>query len=132
MIKPTGITFSNWTGDCANGSQRAPIYVNCPSTEPCTNITLENISIWTDADDEEYYKCVNAYGKGYCLRDSAAHTAYNTSTITVTAAPTGYSAPYMPSDLSSGLGITTSIAIPTVPTTFFPGATPATPRAYGA
>jgi rhamnogalacturonan hydrolase len=42
----------------------------------------------------------------------------------------GYSAATMPSDLPSGLGITTSIAIPTVPTTFFPGATPATKRAY--
>jgi hypothetical protein len=32
----------------------------------------------------------------------------------------------MPGEISSGLGLTVSIAIPTVPTTFYPGATPAT------
>lgn len=37
----------------------------------------------------------------------------------------------MPGQLSAGLGITTPIAIPTVPNSFYPGATPATPRVYG-
>ena len=91
---------------------------------------LKDIDIWTDTGSVEYYKCANAYGEGYCLRDSATHAAYNTSTVTITTPPTSYSAPYMPSDITSGLGVTTSIAIPTVPTTFFPGATPATARAY--
>jgi len=124
------ITFSNWTGDCVNGSQRAPIYVDCPAGEPCTDIVLKDINIWTEAGNTEYYKCANAYGSGYCLRNGTTHTAYNTTTVTVTTPPTDYAAPYMPSDLSSGLGVTTSIAVPTVPTTFFPGATPATRRAY--
>jgi rhamnogalacturonan hydrolase len=36
----------------------------------------------------------------------------------------------MPGQLSSGLGLKSSIPIPTIPTTFFPGATPATALAY--
>ena len=124
------ITFDNWTGDCANGVQRAPLYVDCPSTNPCTNIAVEDFAMWTDAGSQEYYKCANAWGNGYCLKAGSAHTSYATVTSTVTAAPSGYSASTMPSDLKSGLGISTSIAIPTVPTTFFPGATPKTKRAY--
>lgn len=125
------ITFTNWTGDCANGSERAPINVICPSGNPCTNLVIDDFRMWTDSGSYEYYKCADAWGSGYCLKGGSAHTAYGTVTSTVTSAPSGYVAPYMPSDLSSGLGITTSIPIPTVPTTFFPGATPTTARAYG-
>ncbi|KXL47932.1 glycoside hydrolase family 28 protein [Acidomyces richmondensis BFW] len=123
------ITFSNWTGDCADGTERAPIFVDCPSTQPCTNINLQDISIWTDSGTEEFYKCENAWGEGYCVRSGSNPTAYS-STITVTATPTGWEAPYMPSDLSTGFATNASIPIPTVPTTFFPGQTPATARAY--
>lgn len=127
----TGITFSNWKGDCANGATRAPLYVLCPSTNPCTGITISDFAMWTDSGSTEYYKCADAWGSGYCLKGGSAHTSYGTTTSTVTAAPSGYSAAKMPNDLASGLGITTSIAIPTVPSSFYPGATPATARVYG-
>lgn len=123
------IYFDNWKGDCANGAQRAPLYVLCPSTNPCTNIQISDFAMWTDAGSTEYYKCADAWGSGYCLKGGTAHTKYGTVTSTVTAAPSGYSAPTMPSDLNSGLGITTSIAIPTVPTSFYPGATPISKKA---
>ncbi|KAJ5620186.1 extracellular rhamnogalacturonase [Penicillium lagena] len=124
------ITFSNWTGTCANGAQRAPLYVLCPSTQPCTNIVIEDFAMWTESGSTEYYKCADAWGSGYCLHGGSEHTEYGTVTSTFTSAPSGYSAPTMPGQLTAGLGITTSIAIPTVPTTFFPGATPATARVY--
>jgi len=38
---------------------------------------------------------------------------------------TGYSAAKMPNDLSTGFALTASIPIPAIPTTFYPGATPA-------
>ena len=72
----------------------------------------------------------DAYGEGYCLNTGTPHPQNVTTTSTITAAPTGYQAPYMPSDIHSGLGINSSIAIPTVPTTFFPDVTPATSRLY--
>jgi hypothetical protein len=37
----------------------------------------------------------------------------------------GYSAARMPNDLAAGFAITASIPIPPIPTTFFPGASPA-------
>ncbi|EED17175.1 extracellular rhamnogalacturonase, putative [Talaromyces stipitatus ATCC 10500] len=125
------ITFNNWKGTCANGAQRPPLYILCPSTNPCTNINIENFNMWTESGNTEYYKCADAWGSGYCLHGGTQHTKYGTVTSTVTAAPPGYSAPTMPGQLNAGLGITTSIAIPTVPNSFFPGATPATRRVYG-
>lgn len=126
------ITFSNWKGDCANGAQRAPLYVDCPASNPCTNITIEDFAMWTDSGSEEYYKCTNDIDShGYCLNSGTNFTPNSTVTSTVTAAPSGYTAPYMPSDLTTGFATTASIPIPTVPTTFFPGVTPATARAYG-
>lgn len=87
--------------------------------------------MWTESGSVEYYKCADAWGQGYCLRGGSGHTEYGTLTSTVTAAPSGYSAPTMPGQLSTGFGLSTSIPVPTVPSTFFPGATPATPRVYG-
>ncbi|KAJ5692869.1 hypothetical protein N7462_002292 [Penicillium macrosclerotiorum] len=125
------ITFSNWKGTCANGATRPPLYVLCPSTQPCTNIVIEDFAMWTESGSTEYYKCADAWGSGYCLHSGSAHTEYGTVTSTLTSAPSGYSATTMPGQLTAGLGITTSISIPTVPNTFFPGATPATARVYG-
>ena len=125
------ITFNNWKGTCANGATRPPLYVLCPSTQPCTNIVIENFAMWTESGSTEYYKCADAWGSGYCLHGGSAHTEYGTVTSTLTAAPSGYSATTMPGQLTAGFGLSTSIPIPTVPNTFFPGATPATARVYG-
>ena len=54
------ITFSNWKGTCSNGASRAPINVICPSGGPCTDITIEDFSMWTEAGSYELYKCENA------------------------------------------------------------------------
>jgi hypothetical protein len=40
----------------------------------------------------------------------------------------GYTAATMAADLSAGVGLSVSIAIPTVPTSFYPGATPVKAR----
>ncbi len=77
------------------------------------------------------YICRSAYGSGYCLKSGSSHTSYAATTSTVSSAPAGYSAPTMAGDLSAGLGLTVSIAIPTIPSSFFPGATPATKLCNG-
>ncbi len=79
----------------------------------------------------EKYICRSAYGSGYCLKSGSSYSSYAATTSTVSAAPAGYSAPTMAGDLSAGLGLTVSIAIPTIPTTFYPGATPATKLCNG-
>jgi rhamnogalacturonan hydrolase len=127
----TGITFTNWQGDIVE-AQRASIQVICADLAPCTDLTLTDILMWTDTDSAMHYLCESAYGTGYCLRSgSGSEVTSYTSTTTVSSAPTGWNGPTMPNELQSGLGISVSIAIPTIPTTFFPGATPLTPLLNG-
>ncbi|ORY57786.1 RGase A [Pseudomassariella vexata] len=123
-VQYTGLTFKDWKGTCANGAQRGPIQILCPSAVACTSITLQNVDLWTDSGNGVTWKCENAFGSGGCLRSGDGSSSYSSTTTLVTA-PTAYSAPKMPNDLGSGFGLTASIPIPAVPTTFFPGATPA-------
>ncbi|CZR61350.1 probable rhamnogalacturonase A precursor [Phialocephala subalpina] len=116
------LTFDHWHGTCADGETRAPIQVLCPSEVPCYDITIESFYIWTETGSEELYKCSNAYGSGPCLNAGSSYTTY-TTTYTVTTA-SDYSYTTMAGELSSGLGITASIAIPTIPSSFFPSITP--------
>jgi rhamnogalacturonan hydrolase len=121
----TNITFTNWHGGEADGSQRAPIRIVCPDAVPCTDITISDWALWTESGDEQLYECESAYGDGFCLQDSDSDvTSYAKITSTATAAPSGYSASTMAADLSDSFGTTASIPIPTIPTSFFPGQTP--------
>jgi rhamnogalacturonan hydrolase len=82
----TDITFSGFYGDVDTGIQRPPIYFNCPAEVPCTDLTVEDVAIWTDEGDYILYECINAFGDGYCLVDSDDTYDYSTVT-TVTATP---------------------------------------------
>jgi len=118
------LTFSDWKGTATNGATRAPVQALCPSLVPCYDITISDFNVWTEAGSKVLQKCSNAYGTGACLNTGSSYTAYVTTTKTITTV-TGYSATTMPGEITAGLGITTSIAIPAVPTSFFPGAKPA-------
>jgi rhamnogalacturonan hydrolase len=86
-VSYTDVTFSGFYGDVETGIQRPPIYLNCPAEVPCTDITVVDVSIWTDEGDYILYECINAFGDGYCLKSDADDTTdYNTVT-TVTATP---------------------------------------------
>jgi len=117
------LTFNHWHGTCLNGGTRAPIQALCPAGAPCYDITIENYYIWTEAGSEVLYKCENAYGSGGCLNTGSSHTAYAVTTKTVTSVAS-YTPTTMPGELTAGYGLTTSIPIPAVPTTFFPGLAP--------
>ena len=86
-ITYSDITFDNWKGTCANGLSRAPMNVICPSGNPCTDITISDFAMWTEAGSSEYYKCQNAYGKGGCLHTGSSHTSYAIATSTIKSAP---------------------------------------------
>ncbi|QKX61550.1 uncharacterized protein TRUGW13939_08702 [Talaromyces rugulosus] len=120
----TNITFTNWHGGEADGSQRAPIRVICPDAVPCTDITISDWALWTESGEEQLYVCQSAYGDGFCLSSDSDVTSYAATTSTATAAPSGYSAATMAADLADSFGTTASIPIPTIPTSFFPGQTP--------
>lgn len=115
--------LQNWTGTETDGAERGPIRIRCADKVPCTGIDITDFNMWTEEGDYQYYSCESAYGSGYCLQDGSGDSAYTTTT-TVSAAPTGYSAASMAEDLSTDFGTTVSIPIPTLPASFFPGKAP--------
>ena len=120
----TNLTFSNWKGTEEDGAQRGPIKIQCPDAAPCTDITVEDFAMWTESGNEQTYICRSAYGSGYCLQSGSADDASYSTTLTATSTPSAYAAPRMPNDLSTAFGTDSAIPIPTIPTSFFPGATP--------
>lgn len=120
----SNITISNWKGTESNGLQRGPIKVLCPAGNPCYDLTIEDFAMWTESGDSQTYTCSNAYGEGFCLASGNDYVAYTATPTTVTVAPSGYSAATMAADLTAAFGTASSIPIPTIPTTFFPGVTP--------
>ncbi|KAJ6032902.1 uncharacterized protein N7446_008805 [Penicillium canescens] len=122
-VQLTNVTVKNWKGTEANGAQRGPVKVKCAAKVPCKDVTIEDFAMWTESGSYQVNTCESAYGSGECLKDSEDYTSY-TTTVTVKSAPTGYSAATMASDLKEAFGTASSIPIPAIPTSFYPGATP--------
>lgn len=122
-VQLSNITFKNWKGTEANGASRGPVKVVCADGAPCTDITISDFAMWTEAGSKQWYSCRSAYGTGFCLKKGTA-ASYAATTSTQTAAPTGYSAASMAGDLKMDFGTTVSIPIPTLPTSYYPGKTP--------
>ncbi|KKY37096.1 putative glycoside hydrolase family 28 protein [Diaporthe ampelina] len=120
-VQLTNMTFSNWKGTCASGTQRGPIQFKCDPDTPCRDMAVKDFAMWTDSGSKVNYICQNAFGSGGCLKGSGS--SY-TTTAAVASAPTGYKAATMPGDLKTGFGFTVEIPVPTMPSSFFPGATP--------
>ncbi|KAH8887671.1 rhamnogalacturonase [Thozetella sp. PMI_491] len=116
------LNFTNWKGSCSDGNRRGPISVVCPDGTPCHGININDFAVWTESGSRVLYKCANAFGAGGCLRNGAA-SSYPVSTMTVAATPAGWAAPTMAADLTT-LPLSSSIEIPAIPTSFYPGATP--------
>lgn len=119
-IAYSNITFSGWSGSCEDGTERGPVKINCPAETVCTDITVEDFSVWTDSGDSVLYGCQNAYGTGACLQsgDSGDYT----TTQTITTGTASYST--MDNELSTGYDISSSIPIPSMPASFYPGRQP--------
>ncbi|OJJ08632.1 hypothetical protein ASPVEDRAFT_57663 [Aspergillus versicolor CBS 583.65] len=122
-VELNNVTVRNWKGTEADGGQRGPIKVVCASGAPCTEVTIEDFAMWTESGDEQTYRCENAFGEGFCLQEGDGSSGY-TTTQTASTAPSGFPAPRMPNDLDSAFGTDSEIPIPTIPTSFYPGATP--------
>ncbi|KAF6802563.1 rhamnogalacturonase A precursor [Colletotrichum sojae] len=119
-VEYKNLTFANWKGTAANGAQRGAVVALCAAAVPCENIDVSGINIWTETGSSMVDKCENAFGKGHCLRSGSGKYTSTATTKTVA----GYQATTMPGLVTAGLGITASIPIPPVPTTFFPGQKP--------
>ncbi|ORY58759.1 pectin lyase fold/virulence factor [Pseudomassariella vexata] len=121
-IQYSNVSFRGWRGTCSDGTERGPVKVLCPAGMPCTDISIDDFHVWTESGDEVYHACYNAYGSGSCLEDGDATTTY-TSTVTLTT-ETSYSYATMADELTTGLGLSAPIAVPTMPASFFPGLAP--------
>ncbi|KAJ4396094.1 hypothetical protein N0V93_000311 [Gnomoniopsis smithogilvyi] len=122
-ISYSNITFSSWTGTAEDGIQRGPVKIDCPAAVPCTDITVEDFSVWTDTDDDEVlYVCQNAYGDGACLVSGDSTGTYTTTQTVTTSGD--YSYQTMENELTTGYDISSSIPIPTMPASFYPGKAP--------
>ncbi|POS68797.1 murein transglycosylase [Diaporthe helianthi] len=113
----------NWHGYNSD-SRRPTIRLQCDDSVPCTDLTVDNVNLWTsDGSKQVTWVCQSAYGKGACLRNSGS-ASYAASYTTIKTAP-AYSASKMPNDLKSAFPSTAAFTIPPVPTTFYPGKAPA-------
>jgi rhamnogalacturonan hydrolase len=97
--------ISSFLGSVANGVQRPPLYLVANDLTFATNVTVEEFTIWTEANDYVVNKIQNVFGTGddsYGDNDGIATlvagetpTPY-TSTYTVTASPTNWVEPASP------------------------------------
>lgn len=122
-VQLSNLTFTNWKGTLANGAQRGPVKVACADTAPCNDITISDLAMWTETGTKQIYSCRSGYGKGFCLKSSTG-AGYAATTSTQTAKPTGYEAATMKEDLKTAFGTASSIPIPTMPASFYPGVPP--------
>lgn len=119
------ITAEGWHGTTTDGTKRAPVRLLCPSAAPCYGLDIEDFGVGSAADTTELYVCQNAYGEGACLVSAASGstpTATYTTTQTITPSNTAYTS--MDNELSTGFDISSSIPIPTLPASFYPGVAP--------
>lgn len=130
-VQLSNIKISNWTGTEADGAERGPVKVICADGAPCTGVDIEDFDMWTETGDSQFYECESAYTNLhrlpalFCMDGGSDHASYAVTTRTVTAAPTGYSAPTMAADLVTPTwGTTAEIPIPTIPSSFFPDTVP--------
>lgn len=117
------LSFNNWKGTAASATARGPINLLCSSTAPCTNITITDFNMGSEAGTTGKYVCQNAYGSGGCLKADGSHSAY-TTTQSLASLPTATAAAKMGENLATPYALSVSIPIPAIPTSFFPGRTP--------
>jgi hypothetical protein len=89
----------------ANGVQRPPLYLVANDLTFASNVTVENFTLWTETNSYVVNKISNVFGTGddsygpndgiRALAPGEAPAPY-TSTITITASPTGWVVPPSP------------------------------------
>ncbi|KAB8222777.1 pectin lyase fold/virulence factor [Aspergillus novoparasiticus] len=117
----SNIVFRNVTGSVADGASRPPLYLIANDLTFATNVTVEDVSVWTETGDSVVNKISNVFGTGdgnYGVNDGIESlgvgevpTAY-TRTITVTETPTGWVEPGLPAWAAPSTGFGTASPIP--------------------
>ncbi|TGO65657.1 hypothetical protein BOTNAR_0075g00070 [Botryotinia narcissicola] len=119
----TNITFRNFTGSIQNGAQRPALYLLASDYIPATNVTIKDVTIWTESGSTSVNHISNIFGQGdnvYGTNDGLVSlgagenpkTKTYTSTYTITSAPTGWATPTWPSWAVPTTGYGTAVPIP--------------------
>ncbi|KAI5119242.1 hypothetical protein M0805_008793 [Coniferiporia weirii] len=118
-VQLSNITFDTWDGAVVDGVARPPIQFICSNSYPCYDMTLTDVLLWSDTS-EAVNECQSAFGTGSCL-ESGTVTNYDLLTVSITE-PAGFtSPPTLAGDLTAGFATDSSIPIPTIPSTYYPG-----------
>lgn len=106
------VSFQDWDGAVVNGVQRPPIQFLCDGDTPCSDMTLDNVNLWSETD-EAVNKCESAFGVGSCLHSDSDTVESYVITTTSISEPAGYTVPpTLSGDLSAGFATDASIPIP--------------------
>ncbi|THV50658.1 hypothetical protein BGAL_0141g00070 [Botrytis galanthina] len=119
----TNITFRNFTGSIQNGAQRPALYLLASDYIPATNVTIKDVTVWTESGSTSVNHISNIFGQGdniYGTNDGLVSLGAGenpkiktyTSTYTITSAPTGWATPTWPSWAVPTTGYGTAVPIP--------------------
>ncbi|EGP82832.1 unnamed protein product [Zymoseptoria tritici ST99CH_1A5] len=118
-VKLSDITFRNVTGSLVNGSHRPPLFFVANDLVMTTNITVEDVTLWTETGTEVINKINNVYGHGDSiygpndgLGDPNSKLVPFNKTATVTTPPDGWTLPNDPSWALPAVGYGTDSEIP--------------------
>ncbi|RAH46337.1 putative rhamnogalacturonase [Aspergillus brunneoviolaceus CBS 621.78] len=117
----SNLVFKNFSGSVAQGTVRPPLYLIANDLTYATNVTIEDFTVWTETGTTVVNKINNVFGTGdnsygandgiKSLAPGATPTTY-TSTYTITASPTGWTAPASPTWAVPSTGYGTASPIP--------------------
>lgn len=122
-VQLRNLTFKDWKGTMADGSSRGPVKIACADAVPCTDVSIQDMEMWTEKGSKMVSFCRSGYGSGSCLK-SGSGEAYTATTTTQTAMPTGYQVATMKENLATAWGTASSIPIPTLQASYYPGVAP--------
>ncbi|KAI8716644.1 hypothetical protein NCS52_00958600 [Fusarium sp. LHS14.1] len=117
----SNLVFKNFSGSVADGAKRPPLFLAANDLSFAANVTVEDFSIWTESGTSVINKISNIYGHGddsYGEEDgvkslaSGQSPAPYTSVYTVTATPSGWTAPSVPTWAAASTGYGTDVPIP--------------------
>ncbi|KAI8665468.1 hypothetical protein LRP88_04030 [Fusarium phalaenopsidis] len=117
----SNLVFKNFSGSVADGAKRPPLFLSANDLSFATNVTVEDFTIWTESGTSVVNKISNIYGNSddsygkadeiKSLASGQSPTPY-TSTYTVTAKPSGWTAPSFPTWAAASTGYGTDVPIP--------------------
>ncbi|KAE8352875.1 pectin lyase fold/virulence factor [Aspergillus coremiiformis] len=117
----SNIVLRNFSGSVADGVKRPPLFLIANDLTYATNVTVEDISLWTETGDKVVNRINNVFGTGddsygphnglAQLKSGEKPTPY-TSRYTITATPTGWVKPASPTWAAPSTGYGTANPIP--------------------